>query len=303
MSIGDGTRSTAEALEDRVPGTRVVTSRGRAWNDLLVQVFRRDPHQERLLVPAVPEPLIVWVLSGAATVEERELGGPWRSSRVTRGDFFLAHAPAPYELRWTSEDEEPFEVMHLYLGQPLLARAAGEVFDGAGDVAFREVSGGRDTLLSSLLEPLWRELMSAREASAIFVQGLAQALCVHLLRHYGTPSRAPARPRGGLPAFKLRQATEHLEARLDREFELAPLAHAVGLSEFHFCRAFKRSTGFPPSRYFIRLRMERARRLLRETSRPVIEIALDVGYTSASHFAQVFRREVGVSPSDYREGT
>ncbi len=48
------------------------------------------------------------------------------------------------------------------------------------------------------------------------------------------------------------------------------------------------------------MRIERARRLLRDTTKPVIEIGLDVGYTSPSHFAQVFRREVGVAPSEYR---
>jgi AraC family transcriptional regulator len=46
--------------------------------------------------------------------------------------------------------------------------------------------------------------------------------------------------------------------------------------------------------------MEKARRLLRETDKSVIEIGLDVGYTSPSHFAQLFRREVGISPSEYR---
>lgn len=72
------------------------------------------------------------------------------------------------------------------------------------------------------------------------------------------------------------------------------------MSEFHFSRLFKRSTGLTPSQYFIRLRMAEARRLLRETGRRVIEIGLDVGYASPSHFAQVFRRVVGVSPSEYR---
>jgi AraC family transcriptional regulator len=46
--------------------------------------------------------------------------------------------------------------------------------------------------------------------------------------------------------------------------------------------------------------MREARRLLRQTERSMIAIALDVGYSSPSHFAQVFRREVGVSPTDYR---
>ena len=72
------------------------------------------------------------------------------------------------------------------------------------------------------------------------------------------------------------------------------------MSEFHFNRMFKRTTGMPPSQYQIKLRIDAARRLLRETSKSVITIANDVGYTNPSHFAQLFRKETGVSPSNYR---
>jgi AraC family transcriptional regulator len=134
----------------------------------------------------------------------------------------------------------------------------------------------------------------------MFVQGLAQSLAVHLVRQYGAAVRATRRPRGGLPAFRLRRVIDLMASHLDQEFHLGRLAREAGLSEFHFSRAFKRSSGVAPLRYFTRLRMEKARRLLRESGRSIIEIGLEVGYTSASHFSQVFRREVGISPSDYR---
>jgi len=46
--------------------------------------------------------------------------------------------------------------------------------------------------------------------------------------------------------------------------------------------------------------MNEAKRLLRETKKNVVSVALDVGYANPSHFAQLFRRETGLSPSDYR---
>jgi AraC family transcriptional regulator len=55
-----------------------------------------------------------------------------------------------------------------------------------------------------------------------------------------------------------------------------------------------------PLQFVTRERITRAQQLIRETSRSLIEIALDVGYTSPSHFAQVFRRVVGVTPSEFR---
>jgi AraC-like DNA-binding protein len=133
-----------------------------------------------------------------------------------------------------------------------------------------------------------------------FVQSIAQSLAIHLVRTYTDPNAKGRDQRGGLPAFKLRRVIELLEAHLDQEFSLDRLAREIGLSEFHFCRLFKKTTGFTPSRYFIRLRMEKARRLLRETTKNVIEVGLDVGYSSPSHFAQIFKREVGIAPSAYR---
>ena len=98
-----------------------------------------------------------------------------------------------------------------------------------------------------------------------------------------------------------RRVIEAMDAQLADDFSLAQLARTAELSEYHFSRMFKRATGLSPSQYFIGLRMARARRLLIETQRSVIDIGLEVGYSSASHFSQVFRREVGVTPSAYRQ--
>lgn len=84
------------------------------------------------------------------------------------------------------------------------------------------------------------------------------------------------------------------------EFSLERLAAQAQLSKFHFSRLFKAATGRSPSRYHLDLRMNAARRLLRETDRSIIEIALEVGYPSPSRFAQLFRREAGLTPSEYR---
>jgi len=103
-----------------------------------------------------------------------------------------------------------------------------------------------------------------------------------------------------LPGYKLRQITDWMAEHLTEEFSLGRLATQAGLSRFHFQRLFKAATGVSPSRYHIDLRMEEARRLLRETKMSVVDVALEVGYANPSHFARLFRRETVLSPSDYR---
>ena len=85
------------------------------------------------------------------------------------------------------------------------------------------------------------------------------------------------------------------------EISLPAVAEAVGMSYFHFSRAFKQSMGVSPNNYLVERRVERAKKLLAETDTPVVETALRVGFASQSHFTTTFRRLVGTTPKAYRE--
>ncbi|MGN8276430.1 helix-turn-helix domain-containing protein [Pseudomonas sp. SMV71] len=301
MNKDHAERTSPLGLEAYIRGKRLAASDELDARDVLVQIFNRERQEDSFIVPAVAEPLLVWVISGTAEVDERILGGEWETSVVSKGDFFLTTSAEPYEMRWNVSGEEAFVVMHIYLGIALLERAISETLGGPGAVRLREVSGGRDGVLSMLMEQFRKELTDHSTGSALFLQGLAQCLAVHLARNYLDDSAEDIAHRNSLPAYKLRRVLEEMEANLHREFSLGTLAEGAGMSEFHFSRLFKKATGHSPSQFFIRLRMARARQLLLETDRSIIDIGLDVGYSSPSHFSQVFKREVGITPSHYRK--
>ena len=96
------------------------------------------------------------------------------------------------------------------------------------------------------------------------------------------------------------QAERCLRAQLDRPWRCADVAAAVFLSSPHLARIFRHVFGRPVMRHLGWLRIEEAKRLLRESDRSVTQIAMQVGMPSPSHFSRVFRRGVGVSPGDYR---
>jgi AraC family transcriptional regulator len=295
-------RITAESMPLHLPGQPQALPARPVVQDALIQLYCHQTVIEPIRVPAVVEPLLVLVLAGAATVEERVLGGQWQAADVQAGDFFLTHSGEPYEMRWQTRGGETFTVMHLYLGLPLIERAAHELLGKqAIPVTFRDVSGARDERLNGLLDQLRHELTEERQPSSLWVQGLAQALAVHLVRHYLDPANEPRRS-NALQAYKLRRVIDAMHQRLADPFSLTGLAQVAELSDYHFSRLFKRATGLSPSQYAIRLRMDRARQLLLETERSIIDIGLEVGYSSPSHFSQVFHREVGVTPSAYRLG-
>ena len=71
-------RTSAETFEEYLPGKLIREHRAQSSRDVFVQILARRHVQENVIIPAVPEPFIVWILSGNAVVEERSPGEPWR---------------------------------------------------------------------------------------------------------------------------------------------------------------------------------------------------------------------------------
>jgi AraC family transcriptional regulator len=69
---------------------------------------------------------------------------------------------------------------------------------------------------------------------------------------------------------------------------------------YHFARAFKQSTGETPHQYVLRTRIEQAKEFLRNPQTSVVEASARTGFVDQSHFSKVFRRIVGIAPSEYR---
>ena len=106
--------------------------------------------------------------------------------------------------------------------------------------------------------------------------------------------------RGGLPPRAQRRVREYITAHLEDNVSIQALAGIVGLSMYHFARAFKQSEGMTPHRYLLQCRVKRVQELLAGTDMPLSEIALAAGFSDQSHCARRFREFVGVTPSRYR---
>lgn len=294
-------RTAGLTLEQHIPGQKIVQSTGEAWKEAEAQIFCRPVEEEEVLVPAVADPLLVWVLSGEAKIEERELSGQWLQSDAKAGCFFLTQTEAPYLMRWKAKQDTPFEVLHLYLGLPLVNRAARSLGLTPSRCRMRDVSGARDTFIAGVLSGLVAEIRSDTPDNRLFINGLLESLTIHLLRCYATPQSTHIAKGVHLPAWKLHKALSYMEEHLALPFDLDSLAALCGMSRFHFSRSFHTTMGQSPSSWFIRRRVEQAAILLRQTTLSVIEVALSVGYENPSHFSNVFRKTMGVTPRHYRK--
>jgi AraC family transcriptional regulator len=130
----------------------------------------------------------------------------------------------------------------------------------------------------------------------LYTDTLVRALVIRLLAGYSED-----RP-GELTSEKLRRVREYVEAHLAENPSLDHLAAVAGMSPYHFARTFARTVGLPPHRYLLARRLERAKGLLSGSSRPIVEIALDLGFGSQGHFHRAFRNYAGTTPGSYRRG-
>ena len=98
----------------------------------------------------------------------------------------------------------------------------------------------------------------------------------------------------------VRRAIDTMRTHLGEQITVDDLARSAMFSRFHFTRIFRRVTGVPPGRFLLRKRLERAKFLLESTSMNVVEVSVEVGYSSVGTFSTRFNRCVGMPPTTYR---
>jgi AraC family transcriptional regulator len=208
--------------------------------------------------------------------------------------------PAGSSSRW--DIYQPLSVVQLYLPLTTLKRIADEARTSTpGDLVER--TAHPDPITSRLLLSAADALEGSAALDALFRHQLTDLLATRLLAaHTGSP--ATFRPiMGGLSPRVLGRAIERLRSDSDADVSLAALASDAGLSRFHFCRAFKESTGLSPHAWLRQHRLEQAMRMLRDTDVSVVSVAAALGYSSQTAFAAAFRKLTGETPSDWRRRT
>jgi AraC family transcriptional regulator len=293
-------RTTAAAFPRYAVGAVVADSAALRWPGLYVRHYRFPRVVDHFLVPATPEPLISCQLAGAAEFRERDLGQAWITRKIQRGDLFVTRSKVPYETRWSSPAGQELEVVAIHLAVNQFRAALETVHPGKVDAVEVTDFFGRDAVLAHLCYACAEMLAARVPGESRRVEALGQCLAAHLAEKYTDAASEPGVFRGGLPIWQLRKVEDHVQERLAEALSVQTLAALVELSPFHFSRVFKEATGMSPRQFVTRERISRAQRLICETSRSLIEIALEVGYTNPSHFAQVFRRVAGVTPTEFR---
>jgi len=159
--------------------------------------------------------------------------------------------------------------------------------------------------LAEYLQCLAVEVTRPREGSSALIARLSDVVLIEALRLLSTsaPDGAIGGWLVGLRDPALAGALRAMHERPEDRWTIAKLARVAGLSRAAFAERFATMMGEPPMTYFTRWRMFRARTLLRDTTRAIEQIALEIGYGSATAFSFAFQRIHGVPPSAFRRAT
>jgi AraC family transcriptional regulator len=196
-----------------------------------------------------------------------------------------------------------YDSLHLHIPNAVLADCLesgfGESQTGAGSLFCPQ------PIIDPVIEQLAHALIRADDFGGSFGQsyadGLGLAIVSRLLGRGADGRTSVGGPRvSALSKWRLKRAVEYITAHLSEPIGLADIAACTGLTRMHFAAQFRVATGLRPHEYLVRRRVERAQELLATSRLPLVEIALEVGFKTQSHFTTVFARVVGETPNVWR---
>jgi AraC family transcriptional regulator len=269
----------------------VAQSSGPFWGGYPLE-YVRVPPQGVLQRVSVPHHRIVLAIAGTCDICCR-VRGDERRHRLAPGAFCFAAQGFEFDrLTWHSS---AFEAVMLDILD--LSSDPNPIDEfGRTDALFDMYIGLEDARVTALIG------MMREEIEAGCPTGSAHAAALSLALGSRVASLCTALPRtqrraGVLTTRQLNRVTDFIARNLSQPLTIDRLASLASTSVFHFARCFKCTTGMTPHQYVTRARIAKARELLVEGRCTVAEIATTLGFSSQSHFAEVYRRVTGIAPS------
>lgn len=284
-------------FNDRTESTclPILSSRNHGWENIVVEEFQHPSGEGRtyhsdehsICLSLAPRPVRLLQIKGGKT--HRGLYG--------KGDISITPAKTPFFARWDGDDR----YLQIRIASHFIQNVAREAIATNPDrLELRLEFRTRDPQIEAIGMMLLAELKQENLGGRLYIESLANVLAVHLLRQYSVVKPPISIYKGGLSERQLMQVLEYINEHLDRDIKLADLAAFLGMSQFHFSHLFKQSIGMAPYQYLLQQRIERAKQLLKQTDRSIMEIALECGFNSHSHLSKQFRQLTGMTPRAYR---
>ncbi|MGR9257247.1 helix-turn-helix transcriptional regulator [Rhizobium leguminosarum] len=266
------------------------------WSDLRIEHRRLEPGS---LAPVTFTCNSVVVALAGRTPVSRTANGERQRAVIQPGTACIE--PAGFD-ESEAEIASPVECLHIHVAPSLVGWSALTDFDIDPDRARLAYAGGlRDPLLNQIAIAFHGILLREPEPmDRLLVDGMRSVLAWHLLAKYSIDRWRTPLPRPSLPYSRLKRVVDLIEERFSEAITLRDMAAEAGLSDFHFSRLFRQTTGLSPHRYVTERRIHAAQTKLADGHSSLVEIALETGFGSQASFNRVFLKQTGLTPGQFR---
>lgn len=265
-----------------------------AWNG--IKIHRAKVLPGRMLEHAALQHEVNISISGKLTTEKCSSSGKRVITKGSSGNLCITPAGQQIGASW----EKPLDNLGLLFEPEFVAKTAIEN-RFSSNFEFREIYQAKDALIQQIGLALIAESSAETPSGKLYADSLIQTLTLHLLKNYTSAASVSENLNGGLSGYKLKRVKEFISANLEEDLSLSELAEVADLSQFHFARAFRKSTGQTPQHFLMEQRIERAKELLAKADLPLVEISLRTGFKNQSHFTTLFRKFTNLTPKIWRE--
>ena len=266
------------------------------WTQLTgIKVHRARVLPGRMLEHTTAFHEINTTIAGSITTEKSSAGGKRIVTKAGAGNLCLTPAGQLVGASW----DNTLDNLGILLDPDFAVQTAVENRFSA-NFEFIEVYRGKDLFIEQIGLALLAEASTENPSGKLYIESLTQTFILYLLKNYSTANAATENSNGGLSGYRLRRVKEFINANLEEDLSLAEIAVA-DLSQYHFARSFRKTTGFTPQQYLMNQRVERAKELLARNDLPIVEISLRTGFKNQSHFTTLFRKFTKLTPKMWRE--
>ncbi|MEL6494452.1 MAG: AraC family transcriptional regulator [Cyanobacteria bacterium J06623_7] len=274
-----------------LPRSPIVSSANAQWTSLQIACCQ----QPAFIIPEyTPHTHGICINAGKAVRLEQKIAGQTSLLNSVPGDISIYPANTEQSFSWHQEAE----FWLISLDTDLIARLGYELY--------RTEKLEIIPQLGSLFDPLIKEIAIALKTTLeqdgigheLYGEAMANALGVHLLTHYSNRSCPIVERSQKLSQQQLNRVVDYIYHNLERKVTLAQLGNLVQLSEFHFGRLFKNTTGIAPHQFHLQCRLDKAKELLQQGI-AIAQVAQKVGFSSQGHLNYHFKRKVGATPKQF----
>lgn len=215
----------------------------------------------------------------------------WEKIPCCNGSILSLSSPGTvFETQWENE----LHALYLSFDSVLI-----DQLTETENFSFKEQKNFYDPLLADSLFKIGQEITNGHIVEKAYLQSLVLSCFIHLASAYAANGKKVFTLKGKLSAPQLKDVIDYTRSSIHANISLTQLASCANLSPFHFARLFRQTAGVSPYQFVLQMKIEYAKKLIKQHSRSISDVAYVLNFTDQAHFSNTFKKVTGICPRQF----